>query len=546
MLVRVPRLLSALACALVASSCGYITDAELKDRLDLDGDGIPRPDDCDDNDPDVGILSWYVDADRDGYGDPDAPLEQACEQRAGMAAIPYDCDDTTARINPVADELCNFVDDDCDGAADNDAVDPSPWYLDSDGDGLGDETVVAEACVAPAGFVRDPGDCDDDDPELLAGRIWYADEDNDGWGDSVHTTFSCEGPEGWTRRAGDCDDSRADVHPGAVEVCDLANADEDCDGFADDEDPSGALALTFGLWYEDRDSDGFGSAIHPVERCDVVEGLVENRDDCDDTSPTITDSDCPWLQVSAGSVTTCGVLGDHRAHCWGLPAIVDAVPDGIFRQVAVGLTHACAITVDDRVECWGAVVPGADDTTEVLSTIDSQADNTCGLTDAGALICWNSGVEYRLGITGHEFTSVVAGSSHSCGLLDDGAVRCVGSCFSDECAEQAGPFDEIAAGARVSCGLTEGGEAECWGNTGLLSPPAGPLEGLVGYSDQFCALAGNGSAMCWDRSGTTIDLEITGAVSLTVGQEHVCALTARGEILCVGDDTFGQSTVPAL
>lgn len=155
-------------------------------------------------------------------------------------------------------------------------------------------------------------------------------------------------------------------------------------------------------------------------------------------------------------------------------------------------------------------------------------------------------MEYRLGITGHEFTSVVAGTSHSCGLLDDGAVRCVGSCFSEECAEQAGPFDEIAAGARVSCGLTEGGEAACWGNTGLLSPPAGPLEGLVGYSDQFCALAGNGSAMCWDRSGTTIDLEITGAVSLTVGQEHVCALTARGEILCVGDDTFGQSTVPAL
>ena len=54
----------------------------------------------------------------------------------------------------------------------------------------------------------------------------------------------------------DCDDSLGSVNPAQTEVCDTANRDEDCDGFADDSDTGGANGKS--LYYADSDSDSFG------------------------------------------------------------------------------------------------------------------------------------------------------------------------------------------------------------------------------------------------------------------------------------------------
>ena len=48
-----------------------------------------------------------------------------------------DCDDDAVSVNPDADELCNGVDDDCDGLNDNNAQDAQEFYFDNDGDGFG-------------------------------------------------------------------------------------------------------------------------------------------------------------------------------------------------------------------------------------------------------------------------------------------------------------------------------------------------------------------------------------------------------------------------
>src|SRR5688572_28111785 len=61
-----------------------------------------------------------------------------------------DCDDANASVHPRADELCNEVDDDCDGAIDEDVT--TTWYPDTDGDGYGDTAAPAEACHAPEGY----------------------------------------------------------------------------------------------------------------------------------------------------------------------------------------------------------------------------------------------------------------------------------------------------------------------------------------------------------------------------------------------------------
>ena len=68
---------------------------------------------------------------------------------------------TVSAVYPGASELCNGVDDDCDAVADEDAVDPSTWYLDDDNDGFGDPADATQSCTSPSGRVADNGDCDD-------------------------------------------------------------------------------------------------------------------------------------------------------------------------------------------------------------------------------------------------------------------------------------------------------------------------------------------------------------------------------------------------
>ncbi|MDO8629598.1 MAG: putative metal-binding motif-containing protein, partial [Phycisphaerales bacterium] len=131
--------------------------------------------------------SWYADSDGDGYGDA-AGSQQACAQPAGYVSEGTDCDDTNASIYPGATEVCNGLDDDCDGAIDEGAG--TIWYLDWDGDGYGDPSNALLACTQPPGRVAD---------------------------------FS------------DCDDTNATVHPGAVELCN--GVDDDCDQTIDEGCP---------------------------------------------------------------------------------------------------------------------------------------------------------------------------------------------------------------------------------------------------------------------------------------------------------------------
>lgn len=92
--------------------------------------------------------------------------------------------------------------------------------------------------------------------------------------------------DGFTVAQGDCDDADPTVNPGADEVCDPADVDEDCDGLADDAD-GGVTGQT--LTYLDADRDGWGD---PLDRgawwCDPPpDRAAPATGDCDDDDPSV-------------------------------------------------------------------------------------------------------------------------------------------------------------------------------------------------------------------------------------------------------------------
>ena len=148
----------------------------------------------------------YADADGDGFGDP-ADMVLLCSAEEGRVDNDGDCNDDDPDQHPDAVEVCDTIDNNCDGVPDDDsATDATDWYTDRDGDGVGSGPPMGFGCAGTDGQVDVRGDCDDDDPS---------------------------------------------IHPHAEERCD--GIDNDCNGSIDEDAAIGSTPF-----YEDIDSDGWG------------------------------------------------------------------------------------------------------------------------------------------------------------------------------------------------------------------------------------------------------------------------------------------------
>ncbi|MEN9394377.1 MAG: hypothetical protein RL362_598, partial [Bacteroidota bacterium] len=206
------------------------------------------------------LNTYFQDIDNDGYGNVELTAD-ACIAPNGYVSNFDDCDDNNADLNAGAIEICNGIDDNCDGESDEYVM--NTYYLDADQDGFGNLNEMMMSCDLPAGYVINSDDCDDN-------LILYADFDMDGFGGSNLDACGLE-------HSDDCDDLSNLINPDGLEVCN--EVDDNCDGSIDEN-----VQSTF---YADLDLDGYGNLDSPIYACSVSNGVVDNGDDCDDNNASI-------------------------------------------------------------------------------------------------------------------------------------------------------------------------------------------------------------------------------------------------------------------
>ena len=564
-----------LACRTGGKAAGGEGLTEGDAAVDADGDGFTADEDCDDaradvfpeadercdgvdNDCDGEIdgpdaldaTDWYPDADADGYGDADGGA-RSCAAPAGWIADGTDCDDAEPTVWPGATELCDTLDNDCDGETDEGVT--STWYVDGDDDGFGDAPV--EACSQPSGTAAVDGDCDDTTAAVFPGNpevcdeldndcddqvdedvttTFYADGDGDGFGDAAATSEACFVPEGYAETGDDCDDGDDAIHPDAAEVCN--GVDDDCDGRTDADDADVVDAST---WYDDADSDGYGDPSSALLACAQPAGFVADDTDCDDGNDAIHPG---AAEVCNGDDDDCdGLTDDDDPSVTGRTTWYDDLDSDGYGDAAAG-TAACVQpsgTVTDDTDCDDADPLANPGQSELYDGVDNDCDGS-----ADEDLYRGTGGDGPLTVTGTTDLSTDANSGRSAAdAVAFGVTAISGDTLTlDATASGLAAGDEVLlihlqgdAGAYAAVGTyefatigsTSGATvtllqsvAETYGETSNsdLSGQTIVLQRVPHYTDVSVAAGATLTTAAWDGSrGGVLAFRATGTVSVASG-----------------------------
>jgi alpha-tubulin suppressor-like RCC1 family protein len=302
--------------------------------------------------------------------------------------------------------------------------------------------------------------------------------------------------------------------------------------------------------------------------------------------------------ISAGSASSCA-LQSGKAYCWGdntygeagnnttspatqlspVAVYTGGVLSGVtLTQVHVGDDFACGLSSAGGAYCWGdnndgqlgngtttnSSVPVAVTTSGALSgvtltAISANRYTVCALSSTGTVYCWGADDFGQLGnggsntnssvpvavttsgtpMAGATIVQISTGWEHACALSSAGAVYCWGDNTYGELGNSTTTSSgvpvatatdgvqaaAVSAGEFETCGLTTTGAAYCVGNDqyGQLG------NGTTGTSVSTASPVTSSGAL----SGVTL-------TQLSVGQGHVCALSATGAAYCWGYDAYGQ------
>lgn len=195
----------------------------------------------------LGFPSLYLSTESCGCSSTDIDADGTCDVE--------DCAPEDPQSYPDAPEVCDGVDNNCDGSVDENVG--TPWYRDADGDGYGDPSSTVIACSAPEGYVENGEDCADGDgaihpnaqdncddidndcdlrvDEDASTSVYYLDADGDGAPNPYAALRACKPPSDGrhyvplTYNNGDCDDTNTAYKPGVSESIGQKE-DLNCDG----------------------------------------------------------------------------------------------------------------------------------------------------------------------------------------------------------------------------------------------------------------------------------------------------------------------------
>ena len=245
-----------------------------------------------------------------------------------------------------------------------------------------------------------------------------------------------------------------------------------------------------------------------------------------------------------------------------------------------------------------ALAAAGDGTNRTWSQIDGSNGHTCARDTAGSTYCWgllegqndDDTVEWvpRRRFEGVTATDIAGGWFVQCAVSDQAVAACDGRTFpSVEFSVPAGVAAVAVAGAQACVLQTDGGVGCELGTAprGALTavPLAAPAVELVADDNEACALDAGGAVNCWETwnelvplpvfqsltvtgvfansgsrvcviaQGPTVScrsffsgpetVEPTGGlalVTLAVGDNHTCGLTAAGAAWCWGKNEHGQ------
>jgi alpha-tubulin suppressor-like RCC1 family protein len=171
------------------------------------------------------------------------------------------------------------------------------------------------------------------------------------------------------------------------------------------------------------------------------------------------------------------------------------------------------------------------------------------------------------------YVAIAAGSGHALGILEDGSLATWGR---DDAGQADNPYQisdvlAVAAGDAHSVALTADGRVLAWGDNtyGQASLPwslqgvsyftnypyytwvtiyPNPALAIAAHGDHSLALLTNGTVTAWGENTfgeSTVPATLSNAVAIAAGYFHSVALGADGTVTAWGDDTFGQTDVPA-
>ncbi|MFC3907747.1 RCC1 domain-containing protein [Legionella dresdenensis] len=288
-------------------------------------------------------------------------------------------------------------------------------------------------------------------------------------------------------------------------------------------------------------------------------------------------------EISAGTGYACALATSGTSVCWGANNVGQlgdnkqgtdsASPVSVLgvttaTQISAGENHACVVLASGQVQCWG-------------QNTDGQLGNNSTITSAFPVTVSN--------IT--NAIDVSAGQGHTCAVLATGQVNCWGLNTEGQLGDgsnnpslvpvQVTGIDNaiaVTSASNTSCALLSTGTVKCWGynaqgqlGNGVPVPGASSnvpvdvialsnVKAISGRGDHVCGLINDGTIKCWGINGVgqlgngdapndnstptfVVGLDgstITGAIGVSSGLVHACALLSSGQMQCWGENVAGQ------